>query len=102
MNRKQGQEVTVKQSVEGEYRVSYDTTRGDVTVTIALALEEMIGIDARELIPEFTEYADPDALDHLFREKPNGELRHPEGRVHLVIEGIDVTIYSNGLIELDR
>lgn len=101
MNMRQGQEVTVKQSEEGAYRVSYDTTSGDVTVTIALALEEMIGIDARELIPEFTEYADPDALDQLFRKRPNGEGRHPEGRVHLLIEGIDVTIHSNGLIELD-
>lgn len=101
MSRSHDRAVTVEQTADGTYRTFYDTTKGDVTVTLALALEEVIEMDVKDVITEFTEYADPDALDHLFRERPDGKERHPAGCVHLVIDGIDVTIHSDGLIELD-
>lgn len=101
MNRGHRQTVTVEQQDEGTYRAYYDTAKGDVTVAVALALEEVTGTDATAVIPRFTEYADPDALDQLFRERPDGERRHPESRVHLSIEGIGVTVHSDGVIDLD-
>lgn len=92
--------TSVERSGEGEFRTSFDTAKGDVTVVVSLALEEVAGIDAEEVISSWTEYADPDALDNLFRERPNGELRHPGGYVSLSIKGIDVTVHSDGTIEL--
>lgn len=93
--------VPIEETGEGVYRTFYDTAKGDVTVTVTLALASVADIDTTKLVSEWINYADPDALDHLFRERPNGDRRHPDGRVHLSIEGIDVTIHSDGLIELE-
>lgn len=101
MDKKGNSTVTVERTDEGAYRTSYDPTKGNVTVTVTLALAEVAGTDPDELLAEWGAYVDPDALDRLFRERPNGDRRHPGSHVHLAIDGVGVTIYSDGLIELD-
>lgn len=101
MVRRHNEPVTVEETCKGTYRAFYDTAKGNLTVTVTLALANVANVNPDELLSRWTKYADPDALDHLFRERPNGENRHPDSYIHLSIEGIDVTIHSDGLIELD-
>lgn len=93
-------DVKLEQSESGTYYTSHDMDEDGLTVTLAMALGEVAGVDPVELIPSFAEYADPTALDQLFRTRPNGAHREG-GRVTLTIEGYGVTIHSTGTIAID-
>lgn len=94
-------EVRLEEVEEGVYRVTHDMTETGLTVTIALALSEVADIEPEWLISRWTEYVDPDALDRLFRGKPSRDYSHEQEAVYLEIQGIDVTIYADGVIEID-
>lgn len=85
---------------EDTYVVYNDMEREDVTVTIALALSEIADVPPTDVIPEFPQYVDPDALDRLFRPRPDGQYREG-GPLHLTIRGYEVTVFSTGRIEID-
>lgn len=93
--------VDVARGDDGVYRVRYDRDGGDLTITITEALVAIGDLDPIDIIDNFSTYADPDALNRLFRHLPNGEPRAPGGHVHLSIEGYDVTIRSTGVIEIE-
>lgn len=88
--------------VDGEYDVHvahHDVEKNGLTVTLSLALAEVTDLSPTELIPLFPKHIDPDALDRMFRPRPNGELREG-GPMHLTIEGYDIEIYNTGRIEI--
>jgi hypothetical protein len=93
------EEVKTVSGDQEVYVVHHDVRDDGLTVTISLALSEIGNVPPTELLPRFPEYADPDALDRLFRPRPNGELREG-GPFHLTIEGYDISIFNTGRIEI--
>lgn len=81
------------------YVLYHDFDEDDLAVTISLALSEIGDVSATELIPKFSRYADPDALNRLFRPRPTGDLREG-GPLYLDVEGYEVAIFSTGRIEI--
>lgn len=75
-------------------------TEDGLDVTIAMALERATGMSASEVISDFSQYADPDALSRLFRVPPD-EDPLLSGQVTLTIEGHDVRVASDGVIEIE-
>lgn len=86
---------------EGTYRTNHDVTQNGLSVTVAQAVAEVEDVDAADLLDDFSKYADPDALDRLFRVRPGDEPRHEAGRIHLEIRENDVTIHADGEIVVD-
>lgn len=85
---------------EGVYRTHHDMSTDGLTTTISIALAELSGGAESELISDFSTYADPDALDRLFRTKPGSSTRD-DGRVSLRIEEYWVTVRSDGTILIE-
>lgn len=94
-------DVSVTEVSDGVYYTQHDMDTNGLTVTIAIAMSEITGLTHDELIPDFSEYADPCALDSLFRTRPNGEHRKSGGKVTLHIQEYAVSIFSNGDIKLE-
>lgn len=93
--------LSLEYDAEGVYRTEHDMTSDGLCLTITEALAEIEGVDPAELIDGFSKYADPDALNRLFRVRPNGEHRDLEGHVELEIRGADVTVHADGEIEIE-
>lgn len=68
-------------------------------LTLTIALAELLDVDPVETISDMARYVDPDALNDLFRVRPNGEYREG-GPLHLSINRCLVTIHSDGEIML--
>lgn len=85
----------------GTYRGYHDPDRRGLAETITLVLAEVEGTDPTAVIDEFGRYVEPDALDALFRSRPDGRSRGP-GHVELRIAGYDVTVYSDGDIVVEE
>lgn len=81
------------------YVAHHDVAEDGLTVTLTMALAEVSDHSETDLIPEFPEHVDPDALDRLFRPRSDGKARKG-GPLHLSIRGYDVTIFSSGRIEI--
>lgn len=86
---------------EEVYRTHHDLSTDGLSLTISVALAEVTGQEETELIPKFSEHADPDALNRLFRTLPNGDRRGP-GHVTLHVAGFEVTVESDGHITMRR
>lgn len=86
---------------DGTYVVHNEMGEEDLTVTISLALSELDDVPPAEIIPQFPEHVDPDALNRLFKPFPNGELRQG-GPLYLSIEGYSIAIFSSGRIEIEQ
>lgn len=84
---------------ETVYVAHHDVTEDGLTVTMTLALSEVVDASPTELIPEFPRYVDPDALDRMFRPGPDGELKEG-GPLFLTVRGVDVRIFNTGRIEI--
>lgn len=84
---------------DGVYVLYHDFDEEDLTVTLSLALSEVGDVSPTELVPQFSRYADPDALDQLFRPRPNGDLRQG-GPLYLDIEGYEVAVFASGRVEI--
>lgn len=89
----------VERSEDGVYYATHDMTRDGLCTTIALALSEVTDVEAATLVSDFSEYADPDALNRLFRTRPGGE-RFPGGTVLLRIQGHRIQIDTDGRIAI--
>lgn len=92
--------VSVVPDGDDSYRTQHDMTEDGLTVTIALALAEVTDVDPKHVISDFTEYADPDALDAIFRVR-EGEQPRQTGFVCLTIKGHDVVVHSDGTIRIE-
>lgn len=85
---------------EGVYRTYHDMSTDGLTTTIGVALAEVSGERETELISDFSAYADPDALDRLFRTLPGARTRE-EGRIVLHVREYRVTVHSDGTILIE-
>lgn len=71
------------------------------SVAVVEALAAASGVPPEEVRPRLTTVLDADALDALFRPRPNGRARGP-GHVELRVAGYDVTVYSDGDIVVEE
>lgn len=88
----------VEEVEKGVFRTHHDFGTDAIAITIAVALNEVADEDAVDIIDEFSQYADPDALNRLFRPLQNGQDRRNGGRIVLYITGYMITIQSDGEI----
>lgn len=86
---------------DGVYRTHHDVSDGGLCLTITEALAEIEDVDPAHLIGDFARYVDPDALERLFRRRPNGDLRDPSGKLTLNIQGSVVTVHADGEIIIE-
>lgn len=93
--------LSLTEDTEGVYRTQHDLETDGLCLTITEALAEIKGVNPATLIDDFSTYADPDALNRLFRVKPNGEHRDPAGQLELEIHEADVTVHADGEIEIE-
>lgn len=93
-------DVDIDTRDDDTYRIRHDVTQPDLCVTVSVALSEITQLEIEEVMSTVQRAVDPDALDRLFRVRPNGEKRDVNGRVRLWLSGHRVTIHSNGLIEI--
>lgn len=93
--------IAVEQHGDGRYLAYHDMDRPGLSVTITQALLRIEDVPITETITNFSQYVDTDALDRLFRIPRSGEHRHPDGHVHLEIDGIGVTVHADGEIEIE-
>lgn len=89
----------IEYSDDGVYYATHDMRRDGLCTTIALALSEVTNVKTTSLVSNFSEYADPDALNRLFRTRP-GQERFPGGMVQLQIHGHRVQIATDGRIAI--
>ena len=97
-------DATTVAPAEGDaevYHAQHDMSTDGLALTISVALAEITGRPETELVPAFSKHADPDALNRLFRTRPNGEPRR-EGHVRLHVAGFEVTVESDGHITFRR
>ena len=92
--------IELEQGESGTYYASHNMDEDGLTVTLAIALGEVANVEPLELVPSLSEYADPSALDRLFRTRPDGRPRQG-GEVTLTIEGYTVTVHSTGTIAIN-
>lgn len=69
----------------------------ELTTTLAHAISDVTGIDVTDTGFTLNDYVDPDAMDKLFRPKPDGTPR-TNGSLNLNVLGCQVVIHSNGQI----
>ena len=93
-------EVTAGEGGEPVYRTRHDMSTDGLTLTICIALAEVTGQKETAVISDFSQYADPDALNRIFRTLPTGDARQP-GHVTLTIAGHEVTVHSDGEIVIE-
>lgn len=92
--------VVIERVEEGVFQTWVDFENEDVSVVILQALSHLTELDAISLIDDFSEYADPDALNRIFAPVPGGPQREHCGHVAFEIEGYPVTVYANGEITI--
>lgn len=81
------------------YVAHHDVEKNGLTVTLSLALAEVTELEPTDIVPKFARHVDPDALDRMFRPRPNGDLRQG-GPFHLTVAGHDITVHNTGRIEI--
>jgi len=69
----------------------------ELTTTLAHAISDVTGIDVTDTGFTLNDYVDPDAMDKLFKPKPDGTQR-TNGSLTLTILGCQVVVHSNGQI----
>ena len=71
----------------------------NITTTLAHAIADVTGGDVTPAGFTLYDYVDPDALDQLFKPKPDGTLRM-DGRLTFTVWGYQVTVHSDGRIAI--
>lgn len=70
-----------------------------LTTTLVHAISNVTGADVTEAEQTLSDHADPDALDRLFRPRPDGSFRLA-GQVTFTIWGHRVTVCNDGQISI--
>ena len=83
---------------ETTYRTSHDMRTDGLSITISQAVSEVSGIPVTELVEDFSEYADPDALDRLFRAPATDPDARNDGVVVLWVRSYRVKVHGDGRI----
>lgn len=97
--RELGIDVTVGR--DGSYRVWHDPWDDDVCVTLTQALAAIDDTDETALYRAFTERIDPDSLNRLFKPNDGVDLGTNRDQLTIDLDGHDITIHADGLIEID-
>lgn len=71
----------------------------ELTTTLVHAIADVSGSDVTDVEWTVADYADPDALNRLFRPKPDGTPR-ANGTYTFTVWGCRVSVHSHGLIEI--
>lgn len=74
----------------------FDDPAAELTVTVVDAVSEAAGVSPTEVVPCVNDHVDPDALDRLFRPRPDGTPR--QGRLTIELMGCRVDIVSDGTV----
>lgn len=78
------------------YITIHDMTTDGLSVAVSQAVAKLSGVPATELVSDFSEYADPDAFNQLFRSlDADGRT---DGFVVLTFPGYRVTVHGDGRI----
>lgn len=94
------EELDVIEAVaDGVYYASHDMATDGLTATVALAIAEVDGSSPTHIISNFGTYVDPDGLNRIFRERPDGSAC-TGGHVQLDIDGYRVRVRSDGTIAI--
>lgn len=96
-------EATVDVNVgrDGSYRVWHDPWDDEVDVTITSALATIESVDEAAVSSALVDHVDPDSLNRLFRPQDSGPLDDDRDRVIIDVEGHELTIHADGLIEIE-
>lgn len=94
-------DVDVAVGRNGSYRVWHDPWDDDVCVTLTRALAAINDADEAAVSTALAEHVDPDGLNRIFRPHDGGGLGTQRDHVAIEIEGYDITIHPDGLIEID-
>lgn len=70
-----------------------------LSTTLIHALSDVTGVDGTNAERSLYDFVDPDALDNLFKPKPDGTPR-ANGQVSFTIWGYPVTVDSTGRIAI--
>lgn len=89
----------IEYSEDGVHYASHDMTSDGLCTTIALALSEVADVEVTALVSNFAAYADPDALNRLFRTHSGRDLA-PGGTVQIHVQGYRVRVDADGRIAI--
>lgn len=83
----------------GRYCVRYDPSSvRDLSTVLVQALADVKGVDPIE-IPRLNDVVDPDAMNAIFRAKPDGTPREG-GRLAFTLSGAEVVVHGDGRIQI--
>ncbi len=71
----------------------------ELTTTLVHAISDVTGINVSETEFTLSDFVNADALNQLFRPKPDGTLR-ASGRYQCTIWGCEVNVFSDGQITI--
>lgn len=74
----------------------FDEPTSELTVTVVDAVSAVLDVSPTEVVPRVNDHVDPDALDRLFRPRPDGTPR--EGRLTFELMGCRVDVRSDGTV----
>jgi hypothetical protein len=69
-----------------------------LTETVILAVARAAGVEPVDLETPLHESLDPDALNALFRPRPDGSRRSPGSRLQFRTNGFEVVVSSDGTV----
>lgn len=94
-------ELEMHHDGDGTYHMTHDMTERGLSIAVAEGVAAIRDVEITALIDNFGNYADPDALDRLFRVRPGEGHRDDAGVLCLNIEDVGITIHAEGEIVLE-
>lgn len=77
------------------HHVVHDSAAGDLSVTVVAAVAEAVDADPTEVMVPVYERVDPDALDAIFGDRPDGTPR-TEAHVTFDVWDLRVVVHADG------
>lgn len=78
----------------------FEDPTSELTVTVVDAVASAVEISPTEVVPRVNDKVDPDALDRIFRPKPDGTPR--QGRLTFELLDCLVTVVGDGAVLVYR
>lgn len=92
---------TSLKATDGTFRREHDHAGEGLPEAIAEGVAEVTDASVAEVLDEFTDHANPVAVDAVF-EPPPGDVDGDGARLHLCIKGVDVTVSADGEIRFEQ